>query len=205
MIVKTSLRHRGLLLTHHRINVGLGLVLGRVKHHVAHVFYVLKRLSPSYVFVVVALGLVVVEEFRGYKGVSLYTAGEQLGIGLHKHVLVNQLGAEYVSRFLYVGNTRLPEQIKQVDAFNAYVSETVKLIFIPYHLVYGGAALHLAPHSVIVRGLEVILLEYAGDDGGKHSRLTLVGCLTGQYVRLGVSLNSVGVLRRDHVVKPSGL
>ena len=189
----------------------LGIVLGSIKDNVADELAILQRLSALYVLVIVnvndrvlVLGryVIVVKELGAAEGLPLELAFK-LGILSLKHVLVVKLGMEEITRALNIGNARLPIYVEDIHLLNADIAEPVQLRLVPYRLIYARALLDLLPHYIGIGVLKVVLLKHTRYDRGKHTRLASVAALTREYIRLGVSLHSVGVLRYQYVMKPA--
>ena len=198
MIVKTAHSH-------------FGIVLGSIKDNVADELAILQRFSALYVLVIVnvndrvlVLGrhVIVVKELGADKGLTLELT-LKLGIFALKHVLVVKLGMEEITGTLNIGHARLPIYVEDIHLLNADIAEPVQLRLVPYRLIYARTLLDLLPHYVTISVLKVVLLKHTRYDRGKHTRLATVSALTREYIRLGVSLHSVGVLRYQHVMKPA--
>ena len=150
---------------------------------------------------VLCLHAVIVEELAAHETVAFQLALD-LGILLLQHILVHQLCVEQVPALLDIRHTGLPVQVQQIDPRDADIAQAVQLILVPYHLEAAGAGLALLPHGIGVHGLEIILLQDAGDDRAEHRGLLGVRLLPGPDVGFRVGLHGVRMFRYDNIVHP---
>ena len=199
MVIQTPQRH-------------LRVVLGGIQHLISHELAVLQG-SPAldnaavvdlhHRMLVLGVHIVVVQELGGHEALAFELAFEA-GVLLLQQILVHQLRVEQIPAALDIRHTRLPVDIKQIDALNTNITQAIELAGIPHHLVAGGAAFEFLPHGVGIGVLELILFQYAGDDGRQVLGLRLIHVLSGQNVGLGISLHGVGVLADDDIMQPAG-
>ena len=99
-----------------------------------------------------------------------------------------------IPALLDVRHARLPKYLKQINAFDIDVPESVFLFGVPKDAISPGTMLELFPPVVVVSVFKVIMLQDYRQDLAEYFRTLLVTTLPRQHHRLGIVVHRVGVL-----------
>ena len=129
-------------------------------------------------------------------------SGLHAGVGGGDVVVRHERAEEEVAALLQIGDTRLPEQVQQVEPAQRHVAQPVFALRVPEHAVGGAAVLELVPPRVRPDLLEAVFLQQRGHDGGQRAGVRLVGGAAREDDGFGVVVHGVGVLGGDGVEEP---